>query len=258
MRFDPALDVKITRQPMGFEYGSLVFGPKAECRSLDAIRWGLFDPACQGPDPVYAIAMDVGKEKQREELCRRNLLFGVVTYASGRLGTEPVRSPGHLHKVSHRNNCSAPEIFEIWEGRALVYMQEFAADNAGRCFAVEAKAGDVVVVPPAWAHAAISADPTEPLSFGAWCDRDYGFVYDPLRARKGLAWYPVLENGSLQWHRNARYLESRLEIVAARTYPELGLSGRKPIYARFEDSPESVQWVSEPQLVRNVWPLFHP
>ncbi|HEV2232749.1 MAG TPA: glucose-6-phosphate isomerase family protein [Terriglobia bacterium] len=258
MRFDPALDVKITRQPMGFEYGLHVFGPKTEYRSLDAIRWGLFNPACQGPDPVYAIAMGVGKEDQREELCRRNLLFGVVTYAAGRLGGEPVRSPGHLHKVSRHNNCSAPEIFEIWEGCAVIYMQEFAAHNAGRCFEVEAKAGDVVVVPPAWAHAAISTDPTDPLTFGAWCDRDYGFVYDELRARKGLAWYPVLENGSLQWQRNTRYQESRLEIVAARTYPELGLPGRKPIYARFEDSPESVQWVSEPQLVRSVWPQFHP
>ena len=32
-----------------------------------------------------------------------------------------------------------------------------------------------VIVPPGWVHATISADPKQPLTFGAWCDRDYGF-----------------------------------------------------------------------------------
>jgi len=51
-------------------------------------------------------------------------------------------------------------------------MQETAEDQSGRCFAVIAQTGDVVIVPPYWAHATISADPEQPLTFGAWCDRE--------------------------------------------------------------------------------------
>ncbi|MGH9354415.1 MAG: glucose-6-phosphate isomerase family protein [Terriglobia bacterium] len=258
MNFDPALAIRVMARPMGFEYGAGVFGPEPEHRSLDAIRWSLLNPSCDGPDPVYAIAMDVGKVEHREELCRRRLLFGVVTYAPGQLGAEPVRSPGPVHKISSHSGYSAPEIFEIWQGHAVIYMQEFTSDNPGRCFAVEAMQGEVVVVPPAWAHAAISANPDDPLTLGAWCDRDYGFVYKELRTRKGLAWYPVLESATLHWHPNPKYRESQFEVVNARAYPELGLTGCKPIYARFEEAPASVQWVSRPQLVRDVWSHFQP
>ena len=56
---------------MGFEYGAGVFGPPPELRSLDAIRRSLRDPWCAGPDPVYAIAMDVGLHEHRGDLQRR-------------------------------------------------------------------------------------------------------------------------------------------------------------------------------------------
>ena len=38
----------------------------------------------------------------------RNLLFGVVAYAAGRLGSEPVRSQGHVHKLSRRTAVGLP------------------------------------------------------------------------------------------------------------------------------------------------------
>ncbi|HYN04677.1 MAG TPA: glucose-6-phosphate isomerase family protein, partial [Vicinamibacteria bacterium] len=101
---------------MGFAYGPGIFGPSPEARSLDAIRPSLRDPAREGPDPVYAIVMDVGREEHRAELQRRHLLFGVVTYAAGRLGEEPVRSQGHVHKVASRSGWSPPELYEIWAG----------------------------------------------------------------------------------------------------------------------------------------------
>src|SRR6202167_5312917 len=86
-----------------------------------------------------------------------NPLFGVVVYASGRLGDEPVRSQGHIHAIAPHCGWSTPEVFEIWEGRAIVYAQESAEDDPGRCFAVTAGPGDKVVVPPGWAHAVINA-----------------------------------------------------------------------------------------------------
>ena len=213
---------------MGFEYGPGVFGPSPELRSLDAIRKSLRDPACTGPDPVYAIAMDVGREEHRKELLGRHLLFGVVTYAAGRLGEEPVRSQGHVHKVASRSGWSPPELYEIWAGRAVVYMQERAADDPGRCFAIEAGPGEVVVVPPGWAHATVSADAREPMTFGAWCDREYGFEYAEVRARGGLAWFPLLgEDGRIGWRANPRYSARPLVERRARAYPELGPRRRR-------------------------------
>jgi glucose-6-phosphate isomerase, archaeal len=178
---------------MGFQYGSNVFGPEVENRTLDSIRKSLRDPNCSGPDPVYSIAMDVGKKEHLPILKQHHLLYGAVTYAAGRLGEEPVRSQGHIHKVSSHSKWSTPEVYEIWSGLAIIYMQETAQDNPGRCYAVMASTRRCGDSTPNWAHATISANPLKPLTFGAWCDRDYGFEYDDVRAHKGLAWFPVIK-----------------------------------------------------------------
>jgi glucose-6-phosphate isomerase len=253
------LDIQVKQHPMGFEFGPGVFGPDPEYRSLDSIRKSLHDPACDGPDPVYAIVMDVGKVEHRQELAQRRLLFGVVTYASGRLGKEPVRSQGHVHRVALHSGWSPPEIYEIWAGHAVVYMQEFASDDPGRCFAVTASPGDVVVVPPGWAHSTLSAAPEVPLTFGAWCDRDYGFEYREVRAHGGLAWYASLNAaGDMEWHRNASYISRDLCIGPPREYLELGLEIGTPIYSQFEKDPAAVRWVSEPALLAQAWKGFTP
>ena len=97
------------QEPFGFCYGKGVFGPEAEIRRLDDIRASLEDPGCTGPEAVYSISMDVGMEEDREEIEKRNLLYGAVTYAAGTLGREPVRSQGHIHAVSISCGSSTPE-----------------------------------------------------------------------------------------------------------------------------------------------------
>jgi len=260
MSFDPGLDVRISDSPMGFRFGPGVFGPAPEYRRLDSIRKSLLDPSCAGPDPVYAIAMDVGKRGHEAELRKRQLLFGIVTYAAGRLGSEPVRSQGHVHRVSANSGWSPPEVYEIWRGRGIVYMQEFVADDPGRCFAVAGEPGDVIVVPPGWAHATLSADTATPLTFGAWCDRDYGFVYDEVRARRGLAWYAQLDgDGGIEWQRNPQYHAGELCIGPPRDYGDLGLDRNgTPIYLQFQQNSAALQWVSNPALRKENWVGFTP
>jgi glucose-6-phosphate isomerase len=244
---------------MGFEYGTGTFGPAVEYRALDAIRKSLRDPRCTGPDPVYAIAMDVGKTEHRMLLAERNLLYGAVTYAAGRLGDEPVRSPGPVHKKVRGNTMSPPEVYEIWSGKAVILMQEHAAEDPGRCYAVEASVGDVVIVPPDWAHATISADPAEPLTFGAWCDRQYGFEYDDVRARHGLAWFPVIgEDGSMEWSPNPAYARSVLIEKTPEAYTELGIITGVPIYTLFEQEPDALLYVPHPEVKADVWNTFVP
>jgi glucose-6-phosphate isomerase len=259
MKFHPGFNIKPTIQPMGFEYGPEVFGPEVENRTLDSIRKSLRDPLCEGPDPVYSIAMDVGKTEHLHLLKQLHLLYGAVTYAAGRLGDEPVRSQGHIHKVSPLSGWSTPEVYEIWSGKAIIYMQETAEDQPGRCFAVVANPGDVVIVPPYWAHATINADAEQPLTFGAWCDREYGFEYDAVRAHNGLAWFPMITNSEkIEWQRNPNYQECELIVKHPEIYKQLGIEPGKPIYTQFEENIRKFEFVPRPQLLKEVWENFIP
>jgi glucose-6-phosphate isomerase len=259
MNFYPGFDIEPTTHPMGFNYGSDVFGPPAESRSLDSIRASLHDPDCLGPDPVYAIAMDIGKREHRHHLLQHHLLYGAVTYAAGRLGEEPVRSQGHIHKCSPWTGWSTPEVYEIWSGKAIIYMQETANDQPGRCFAVTAQPGEIVIVPPSWAHAAISADPDQPLTFGAWCVRDYSFDYTGIRRHKGLAWFPAFtRKGTIGWIKNPNYRESGLLLKSPELYSQLSIEPDKPIYKQFEEDPEKFLFVPQPQQFAKTWNEFVP
>lgn len=256
--FNSGLQVQLRENDLSFEYGPGVVGPQAEMRRLKDIRPSLRDPECSGPDPVYGIAMDVAQSEDLEELRRRYLLFGVVAYASGRLGDEPVRSQGHIHAAAPHSGWSTPELFEIWEGRAIIYAQEFAEDDPGRCIAIEAGPGDQVVAPPNWAHCIINADEKRRMVFGALCERQYGFVYEGVRAHGGLAWFPLLGKNGIEWQANPRYRSSQLLVREPRSYPELGLDRDTPIYRQYQQNPDAVQWVSEPARLASLWPAFEP
>jgi len=258
-KFDPGLDIRFLRDTLDFQYGGGVFGSKIEYRSLDAIRASLRDPNCTGPDPVYAIAMDVGRVEDLGELKRRMLLFGVVMYASGKVGDGPVRSQGHVHAISPHCGWSTPELFEVWEGRGIAYGQEKSGDDPGRCIAVDVGPGERAVMPPGWAHYVANANLHSPLIFGAWCDRQYGFDYTQVRAHHGLAWFPLMaDDGQISWVRNPAYSASRLECRKARSYPEFGLSSTRPIYEHLRHDPESIQWISNPARFGHLWHRFEP
>ena len=259
MNFNPGFNITPIHHPPGFRYGDDCFGPEVENRYLDDIRSSLRDPECEGPAIVYSIAMDVGKRIHHSLLEKMHLLYGVVMYAAGRLGDEPIRSQGHIHKLSPLSLCSTPEVYEIWEGEGIIYMQESGDDDPGRCFAVGAKAGEVVIVPQGWTHATISADPSVPLVFGAWCDREYGFVYDKVRAHKGIAWFPLFDpDGKLRWEANPNYAKSELVCKSPERHPELGIVPGEAIYSTFERNPDTFRYVPYPQCKEEVWKNFIP
>jgi glucose-6-phosphate isomerase len=112
------------------------------------------------------------------------LLFGVVTYAAGRLGDEPVRSQGHVHRISQHSGWSPPELYEIWQGKPLSTCR-VCGGRPRSLLCGHRRAGRKGTGAARLGHATISASPDEPLTFGAWCDREYGFEYDAVRAEKG-------------------------------------------------------------------------
>jgi glucose-6-phosphate isomerase len=258
-QFDSGLGIHFDPQGFRFTYDADVFGPpNAELRRLDAIRASLHDPQCSGPDPVYAIVMGVGRSEHELELSRRMLLYGVVAYAKGRLGNGPVRSQGHIHAVAPHCGWSTPELIEIWQGKAIVYLQKEVADDPGYCIAIEAGPGELVVIPPGWGHFIINADPESEMVFGAFCDREYAFDYGEVRRRGGLAWFPQYgSNDRIEWTPNPNYSTSTLMFRSARSYPELRLDGR-PIYKQFAIDPGRLQWVSDPAIYADLWQNFQP
>lgn len=257
--FNPGFHITADTEQLSFTYGENTFGPPVEQRFLDDIRKSLRDPEADGPEICYAVAMDVGKKADLPDLQKRSLLYGAMIYAKGRIGKEPVRSQGHVHAISPSCNASTAEVYEIWEGAAIIYMQETVKEDPGKCYAVYAKAGEVVIVPPNWAHYTVNADIEKNMVFGAWCIRDYGFEYDEVRAHGGLAYFPVLEkDNTIAWEKNETYTSQRIIEKKPRRYEEFGLIQGVPIYTQYEKKKDLFDFVTKPDTVKNIWRTFEP
>lgn len=245
-------------EQLDFIYGNDVYGPTTEKRKLDDVRKSLSDPHVEGPTYIYAVAMDVAKKQHQEDLIQRNLLYGAMIFSQGRIGEEPVRSQGHIHAISTSCNASTCEVYEIWSGEAYIYMQESAKDHPGKCYAIHAVSGDVVIVPPNWAHATINANPSIPMLFGAWCVRDYGFEYEDVRAHQGLAYYPKYLRNTITFHKNNTYKSEDIIVKEARTYPEFNITYGVPIYTQYEMDKNRFNFVTNPRIASKLWDSFEP
>lgn len=255
--FEPSLSVSVG-DDLRIAFGPGTDGPDTEIRRLDDIRGSLSDPGATGPEALYGIAMDVAETRDRSVLDENRLLFGIVAFSAGTIGDMPVRSQGHVHAVTPRSGWSPPEVFQIWSGSAVILMQESAQDDPGRCYAVHAGPGDIVVTPPGWAHATINADSLRPLVFGAWCDRDYtGFEYADVRRHRGLAWNPTVgDDGALIWHANPTYVRRPLDERAPQA--TLGFQAGRCIYRQAVERPELGACVPHPDRCVPVWDDFEP
>lgn len=252
MNVYPGFDIQVC-EDMNFTYGEGVFGPIAEKRRLDDIRSSLFNPDCVGPDVLYSIVMDTGEIADKQAMIERNLLFGVVTYAKGCIGEEPVRSQGHKHALSASCQSSTCEVYQIFDGEAYIYMQERGENDVIKCIAVHAKAGDIVIVPPNWIHATINANIEKNMTFGAWCVRDYGFDYDEVKAHKGIAFFPYLVNKKIRWKKNECYDTANLEVKEAFAYPQFHIAEGTSIYTQFKEDPNRFLFVSQPKSAEALW-----
>ncbi len=259
--FDVGIDLRFDRASFEIIYGDGVSGPTTEVRTLDDVRASLADPEADGPRNLYAIAMDVAKDTDRPRLEQEMLLLGVVAYNAGRIGDEPIRSQGHVHAVSPHSGWSPPELFEIWEGTAIIYMQESAEDDAGRCYAVTAGPGERVIVPPAWPHMVVNADLERPMVFGAICDRGYaGFEYREVRRHGGLAFFPKIDQAGVSWDRNHAYTAAELCLTSPRDYSDL-LGDYPPGSAAYSAASEIsglFSFIPHPDRVADLWKGFVP
>lgn len=230
-----------------------------EIRKLNAIRPSLLDTNCTGPENVYGINMDVYKEPDLSDLTNRGMLYGSVVYSSGKLGNEAVRSQGHYHSYDKVSGERTGEVYQIIEGKAFVLMQYLADDGFIDFYAVEALAGEIVIVPPNYAHATVNGDFTKPMLFGAFCTRNYAFDYDEVRSKKGLAYYPIYDKQNLiSWLKNENYAKVRFHLKKPENYSQFGINQGVCIYKQYESNNNIFDFILSTVKHTDKWLNFIP
>lgn len=123
------------------------------------------------------------------------LRYDITIIPSRMLGREFVKTKGHSHQKKYG------EVYEVLSGEALYLLQKLAGGKIEDVYAVKAKKGDVVIVPPHYGHVTINPSPKEELKEANWVSEDCKNIYDLFAQKQGACYY-FADKG---WIKNENY-----------------------------------------------------
>ena len=161
-----------------------------------------------------------------EKLREQGVRYDLTIIPPGMLGCEYVKTIGHYHPLVPSEWVTYPEIYEILEGEALYLLQKLDLSDV---VAVNASAGDKVLVPPGYGHVTINRS-NKILKMANFVARDFSSLYGPIKERAGGAYFFT----SSGWIKNKRCPESaelrRVEALGSAKLRSLGLIKGKEMY----------------------------
>lgn len=123
------------------------------------------------------------------------LRYDITEIPPRMLGQEFVKTKGHSHSATFG------EIYIVLEGEALYLIQNYRNNEIEDVYAVRAKKGEVVVVPPHYGHVTINPSAKDTLKEANWVCESCQNIYDGFLEKKGACYYYTLQG----WIKNENY-----------------------------------------------------
>jgi glucose-6-phosphate isomerase len=250
--------------------GGIVF--QHSTRTAGALRDVLESPeAVPSETPVYHLStIATAPPAADEALSRLGLILGLVLVRPIRIGREFAKTFGHYHPAIPGTAHGYPEVYTQYYGRLTLLLQKRqpSADTLADCVAIEMEPGMSATIPPGYAHVLINTT-GEPVLLAGLYGRAFSPDYDPIRRRRGMAYYFVAGSGSGRdgasgsgWsgghggsavavERNPRYEEApplrTIHVVAGTPFasPEPGM----PVWESFLRRPETYAFLTQAEAV---------
>lgn len=132
-------------------------------------------------------------EKEHEAIKSQHLRYDITIIPPQMLGKEYVKTAGHYHPNVPGASTSYSELYQVLEGEANYLFQKMAGESVEDVAIINAKAGDIVVVPPGYGHITINSS-NKTLKMANWVCSDFSSMYHPIKEHAGAAYY-LLEKG---------------------------------------------------------------
>lgn len=237
----------------GLEFGGKVKEP--DIRWLHDMSDVIFDQKWLTSVPnleLYYMYRDLYlSQADRDRLLDQGLRYDITVIPPGILGMEYVKTAGHYHPLSPGGKVSYPEIYEVLEGEALYLLQK---QDLSDVVAVNASAGDKVVVPPDYGHITINRS-NKTLKMANFVARAFSSLYEPYRQRGGGAYF-FTKDGFIK---NPRCQEAaelrRIDAPDKSLLHILGMAKGREMYPLLRE-PGRLEFLVKPELFIDLFEGF--
>jgi glucose-6-phosphate isomerase len=163
---------------------------KPDIRFLNDMKEVLSDQAWAKTAPNLELYYMYRGVKRKGEL-----RYDLTVIPPQMLGKEFVKTQGHDHSDAYG------EVYIVLKGKAIFLVQNYANGKVKDVYAVKAKKGDVVPIPPHYSHVTINPSLTETLKEANWVSEKCQNLYKDFLEKHGACYY-FTEGG---WTKNERY-----------------------------------------------------
>lgn len=123
-----------------------------------------------------------------------DLRYDITVIPPQMLGREFVKTMGHIHSQSFQ------ELYKVLKGEAIFLLQKAENKKVEDVFAIKAKAGDVVIVPPYYGHITINPS-NKNLKVANWISKKCKNFYDRIQKNNGFCYFYTKKG----WVKNTKY-----------------------------------------------------
>jgi glucose-6-phosphate isomerase len=124
----------------------------------------------------------------------KGLKYNITVVPPKMLGNEFVKTKGHVHIGGFQ------EIYIVLEGEAIYLMQKTSGETVEDVYAIKAKKGEAVIIPPLYGHITINASDAI-LKTGDWTSVDCKSDYSLFEKLHGACYYYTKAG----WIKNENY-----------------------------------------------------
>lgn len=212
--------------------------------------WRDDPPEAEEDRELLAAYWGIARAEDEEAFRAKGLEHVYALMLPGFCGREFLKTPGHYHAPVAPSGMATPEIYQVLTGRGLFLLQrsEHPCDVVDDVIAVEAAAGELVVVPPDYGHMTANLG-NEVLVFEAFLIAGVQPLAEPYAQRRGGAYYCVASgDGTPKLIPNNRYDRlppaRRLEPLRW-PVPPRGAEQRA-FYRSFVSRMDDYGWITDP------------
>jgi glucose-6-phosphate isomerase len=161
--------------------------PSPDIRTVEDMVPVLADASCTETGPLYFMYRDLARTPQdREWLKEHHIRYDITVITPRDLCGELAKTKGHYHPASP-SGAGYPEIYEILEGSAHYLLQK---RDLSDIVLVDARKGDLVVVPPGYGHVTINSGRSN-LVMANLVSSAFSSEYEEYERRRGGAYYEL-------------------------------------------------------------------
>ncbi|RJS71019.1 MAG: glucose-6-phosphate isomerase [Candidatus Syntrophoarchaeum sp. WYZ-LMO15] len=219
---------------------------RPDVRRLSDMRELLFDrsfaESAEDMDLYYMYRDLYLSRKDQEKIREAGLRYDITIIPPLMLGKEYVKTAGHYHPPADGGGITYPEVYEVLEGEAHYLLQRPEGDKIVDVVLITAEEGEKVLIPPGYGHITINPS-NKRLKMANWVARGFSSIYDPIRKRRGGAYYETVDG----FVKNDAYGEiPPLRFLRPKDLPMFGLVKAKEMYGLVRENIKLLEFLTRP------------